>query len=140
MSYFKTEDAKKAFNYLLESQAVNGNIQVAYLYGDQADKTLLTSIHESSDSSKSDRSEEGSDSEKNNIVNTNKNEELKTPPIANPTTYMNATISPVQVKPVQYSPVRTPLTRKDFNKTMYIEANNRSESSIDNDTISEGYV
>ena len=94
VSYFKIDDAKKAFNYLLKSQAANGNVQVAYVYGDQ---TLLSSIHESSDSSKSDRSDEGNDSEKK--CPPNKDEELKTSPY-------NPVITQTQVQyPLDYTPL-----------------------------------
>ena len=73
ISYFKIDDAKNAFNRLMDLQLNEQRIQVAYVYDEKV--TLLSSIHESSDSSKSDRSEDGSDSEKKKPISlTDKND------------------------------------------------------------------
>ena len=64
MSYFNINNAKKAFSKLLGLHLNSQTFQISYVGDNVGEKTLLTSIHESSDSNKSDKSEEGSDSEK----------------------------------------------------------------------------
>lgn len=79
VSYFNVEEAKNAFNRLLEVKIGEERIQAAYVYNN-GDQSSLSSIHESLDSSKSDRSEDGSsDSEKKKalVPPSSGNEELK---------------------------------------------------------------
>ena len=124
----------------MDLQLNEQRIQVAYVYDEKV--TLLSSIHESSDSSKSDRSEDGSDSEKKKPISlTDKNEELKVsqPSAVLPQETYSPLFTPPRLNP-GYSLPFTPLGRKDFNKTTYIEMphNNYSECSFDGDTSNEG--
>lgn len=63
MSYCNINNAKKAFSKLLGLHLNSQTFKISYISDNIGEKTLLSSIHESSDS-KSDKSEEGSDSEK----------------------------------------------------------------------------
>lgn len=150
------EDAKNAFNRLLELKIGEERVPAAYVYNEPG-QTLLTSIHESSDSSKSDRSEDGgSDSEKAKpapvtVVLTppantmqkepeKKNEEVKDAG-QQKTTYNPLFTPPRPPRPLsQHYPIAfTPLKKKDFNQTAYIDKlHDYSGCSFDGDAVNEG--
>ena len=64
MSYTNINSAKKAFSKLLELHLNSHTFSISYVLDNLGDKTLLTSINESSDPNKSDKSDDGSDTEK----------------------------------------------------------------------------
>jgi hypothetical protein len=80
VSYFNINNAKKAFSKLLAMHLNSQTFQISYVGDNIGEKTLLTSIHESSDSNKSDKDEEGSDSEKKEIETVNVSAKEKADP------------------------------------------------------------
>jgi len=61
VTYFNINDAKKAFSKILEFHLNTKTLNIVYVYEAIPEKTLLSSIHESSDSNKSDKSDDGND-------------------------------------------------------------------------------
>lgn len=90
VSYYNINNAKKAFSKLLELHLNSKTFTITYIFDNIGEKTPLSSINESSDSYKSDKSDEGSDTEKKDkdkhkdkdkdkekVVNTKKEEDKK---------------------------------------------------------------
>jgi len=144
ISYFKVDDAKSAFNHLLEQKEYR-ELPVAYVYDDQVAQTLLTSINEFSDSSKSDSSQENileDDKQKSDIIKTKPIEEQKatkiienkhTQDISNKIANSPQTVG---TKYIQNQKFNSPISMKDLNKTLFVDF---SESSLCSEAISEGY-
>ena len=141
ISYFKMEDAKSAFNHLLEHKLNNENMQVDYVYDDQ-ERALLTSIHESSDSSQSDQDGNVSEDKKKPDQAPIK-EEAKTA-----TKLSTVVAPPAEMYTTFFTPPRlssripcgtfTPSVggTNDLSKTVYVDC---SECSFDTEGVNERY-
>jgi hypothetical protein len=149
VSYTSINSAKKAFSKLLELHLKSQTFKICYVFDTLGEKTLLSSICESSDSNKSDKSDEGSDSEKKEPDKSQSREEVKG----------NSTISqgwsPLQelssISCASYPDLSLTLPLPPIRRSIHefvppqyhshshaIKCSEHRPNSTDNDTISDG--